>query len=103
MSPPGGTRPTSNTARPADRGTNSQGLDPALVRRAVDALVLLSASSGTPMRRKQARAVVLGYVTNSRCGLDGWEKWLYNWLGLLDPTGETAVRNVMQASGSRGR
>lgn len=87
-----------NPARPADKGTNSHGIDPALIRRTVDGLVSLSAASGKPMRRKQARAVVVAYASDHGPELDGWSSWLRNWHGIADPTGETAVRNV-----SRGR
>lgn len=86
----------SNTARPAEKGTSTRRLDPALERRTVDGLVTLSAAAGKPMRRKQARAVVLAYASDHGPELDGWAHWLRNWHGISDPTGETAVRNVMR-------
>ena len=85
-----------NTARPADKGTNTAGLDPALVRRTTDGLVSLSAATDTPLRRKAARAIVLAYASDHGPELDGWSTWLRNWHGIADPTGETAVRNVVR-------
>lgn len=87
---------SSTTARPADKGTDSQRVDPALIRRTVDGLVSLSAASGIPLRRKQARAAVLAYASDHGPELDGWSTWLRNWHGIADPTGESAVRSVMR-------
>lgn len=85
-----------NPVRPADKGTIPLGIDPALIRRTVDGLVSLSATSGTPMRRKQAREIVLAYSSEHGPELDGWSTWLRNWHGIADPTGEAAVRSVMR-------
>lgn len=85
---------TGNTARPAEKGTNTEGPDAALVRRTIDALVALSTADGKPMRRKAARQVVLGYTDRNGGSLDGWALWLRSWHGYADPTGETARRRA---------
>lgn len=81
--PPGVTRLTSTTARPADKGAE---------RRLVSALVALS---GNTLRRSDARAIV-----NQRLGLgetpDEVEAYLRTTFR-IDPTGVTAVRNVDRA------
>src|SRR4051812_49322450 len=102
MAPPdqaAGTWPApSTTARPAEKGASIEGLDPALVRRAVDALVTLSVITGRPMRRANARKVVLAYASDNGPELDGWSHWLRNWLGIADATGEAAVRSADQGA-----
>lgn len=91
--PPGSARLTSNTARHADKVAD-KGIDPALARRAVSALASVSG-----MRRTDARRLVVAYATDSLpVASDGWAHWLRNWFQIADPTGETAVRNVMRGA-----
>lgn len=89
---PAGQRPaTSTTARHAEKVAD-RGISPALARRAVSALANVSG-----MRREDARRIVVAYASDSpSIATDGWSSWLRNWLQIADPTGETAVRNVMR-------
>ena len=79
----------SNTARPADKGAKQEP-DATAVRMAVNGLTAVSG-----MRRKDARSVVLAYVSTGHAPvpLDGWAHWLRNCNGVSDPTGEAVVRN----------
>jgi hypothetical protein len=62
------------------------------MRRATEALAEVSG-----MQTKSARRLVVAYATGSLpVAGDGWSAWLKNWLQIADPTGETAVRNVMR-------
>lgn len=90
-----GQRPAaSNTARPAEKGTDTQKLDPALVRRTIDGIV-----SVTGCRRKEARERVAAWHAGGKplADLEAYLRATYR----LDPTGVTAVRNVASKRGGR--
>lgn len=91
MSPPGLTA-TSSPARPAIKRTNTVGLDPVRVRLLVDAGEWVCEQVSTPMRRGRIRQVVIGYLRAGRADLD-FHSWFISY---ADPTGETAVRNVLR-------
>lgn len=87
---PGIARHRSTAARPAEKGiTEKHQVDPVALRMAVNGWVAL-----TGQRRKQARAVVLAYVSEHGPDLDGWAHWLKNWHGISDPTGEAVARRL---------
>lgn len=84
--PPGSARHTGNTARLADQGTSTR-LDPAHVRRTVDAITKL-----TGCRRQEARERINAWTAGGRA-LDDLDAYLRATFR-IDPTGVTAVRNV---------
>lgn len=84
---PGSARTLSNTDRPADKGATHQQLDPAAVRRSIDALVEI-----TGCRRKEARERVRSWASGGTPS-DDLEAWLRADFQ-RDPVGVTAVRNV---------
>lgn len=95
---PVSSRPSLRPARPASKRTET-GIDPAVERRTVSALVELSASVGTPMRRTEARAIVRSRLAGGQtlAEIEAYLRATYR----LDPVGVTAVRNVMRG-GSDG-
>jgi hypothetical protein len=115
VTPPPRWPTTSNTVRPAEKGASSTSrIEPAVERRTVDGLVTLSIAAGKPMRRKQARAVVLAYASDHGPDLNGWSHWLRNEWGIADPTGESVASmarqhhtsldvDALRASGGGGR
>lgn len=82
-------------ARPANKKTKSNKVDPADLRRATTALCELSASSDQPMRRKVARQIVLGHLGAGRT-LEEVMRWARNDWGMSDPTGVGAVWLAMR-------
>lgn len=83
------------TARPADKGTEPQELDPALMRRTVGAVVTV-----TGCRRSEARERIAAWMAGGRPlgDLEAWLRTNYR----IDPTGVTAVRNVSRGVRSDG-
>lgn len=97
---PGSARRTQQ-ARPAEKGINHQGIDPALIRRTVSALCTLAKNAGRPMRRSVARQYVVAHAAG---GTDHASilKGARDALGLhVDETGATAARNVDRERGGR--
>ncbi len=88
----------STTARPAEKGTSGERLDPAVVSRSVDALVTLAAVDGRQLRRKEARAAVVGWTAGepTPSELDAYLRVMFK----VDPTGVTAARNVDRERGA---
>lgn len=86
-----------STARPADKGA-SQGIGPASERRTISALVALSASVGTPLRRSEARQIVHSRLSAGQtlAELEAYMRATFR----QDPVGVTAARNVDRANPS---
>lgn len=79
-------------ARPAIKRTNTQGLDPVRVRQLTDAGVWVCETRGVPMRRSRVRSLVIRFMREGRTDVD-FRTWF---IGYADPTGETAVRNILR-------
>ena len=94
MSPPPGLTPAFVPARPAIKRTNTQGLDPVRVRHLVDAGEWVCEQTNRPMRRRRIRELVVAYLREGRTDVD-FRTWF---VAYADPTGETAVRNVMRGA-----
>jgi hypothetical protein len=92
MSLPGGSAATRNPARPADKRTNTEGLDPVRVRHLVNAGEWVAEEWGYSLRRRRVRDLVIRFMREGRADLD-FRSWF---IAYADPTGETAVRNVMR-------
>lgn len=86
----------STTARPANKGANTEGPDPALMRRTVDAVVTV-----TGCRRKEARQRINAWRAGGEAmsDLDAYLRATFH----ADPTGVTVVREVMRGRTSLGR
>ena len=94
MSAPPGLEPTFIPARPAIKRINTQGLDPVRVRLLVDAGEWVCEQTNQPMRRRKIRDLVIRYMREGRADAD-FRTWF---IAYADPTGETAVRNVMRSA-----
>lgn len=70
------------------------GLDPVEVRQLVNAGQWLAERWSLRMRRSRIRELAIRFLRDGRTDIDFAEYFL----GYADPTGETAVRNVMAAS-----
>lgn len=81
-------------ARPADKGANTEAIDAAILRRAIDGVTAV-----TGCRRKAARERVRSWISGGMSRTD-LEAWLWQNFR-LDPTGVTAVRNVSRERGVR--
>jgi hypothetical protein len=92
MSAPPGMEPAADLARPAVKRTNTAGLDPVRVRMLTNACTQLAADHGQPIRRRDVRARVIRLMRGGYA--DVQTSFLRNDLGVVDPTGETAARNV---------
>ena len=79
-------------ARPANKWTNTEGLDPVRVRMTTDACVRLAVEHGSPMRRREVRQRVIRLLRGGY--LDVEHRFARNELGIVDPTGETAAREL---------
>lgn len=103
MRPPSGhtLAQDSTTARLADKGTTSAtAIDPAHRRRLIDAGCWVAEQRRTPMRRRRVRDLVDRFLADGRSDLvderrsvADFRAWFITY---SDPTGETAVRNVMR-------
>lgn len=94
MTAPPGVRPNLTPARPANKRTNTDGLDPVRVRHLVDAGQWLSDHWNLNMRRSRVRDLAVRYLRDGRSDID-FRTWF---IAYSDPTGETAVRNVMRGA-----
>jgi hypothetical protein len=90
---PAGQRPALSTTAPAGSQEiqGKEALCPAEQRRRTSALVARSAELGRPMRRNDARRVVLAYADAHDGRADGWNAWL---MRRFDPTRDAALANV---------
>lgn len=68
------------------------GPNPSLIREAVTALCDRAAAAGSPMRRKEARKLVMLHLL--RTGPADVLRGARNDLKVIDETGETATRNL---------
>lgn len=68
------------------------GPNPSLIREAVTALCDRAAAAGSPMRRKEARKLVMLHLL--RTGPAAVLRGARNDLEVIDETGETAARNL---------
>jgi hypothetical protein len=97
---PAGQRPaTPSTTAPAGSQEiqGKEALRPAEQRRRTLALVTRSAELGRPMRRADARRVVLAYADAYDGRADGWNAWLQH---RFNPTRDAALANIK--AGGRG-
>jgi hypothetical protein len=96
-SPPGSARVPSSTVHLTDKKVPEK-VNRALLSRATVALAEVSG-----MQTKSARRLVVAYASGALpVAADGWASWLRNWHQIADPTGETAVHNVMKLGGLDG-
>lgn len=100
MSPPSGNA-APKPARLADKKTSTKEVDPALLRITVTALCEIALAAGAPIRRKDARAYVLGRVARGKNPVEILRGARNEW-GIVDETGETAAMRVDRARGSVG-
>lgn len=92
MTSPPGVSPAPNPARPASKWTNTNGLDPVQVRQTVDAGQWLAGQWGLPIRRSRVRQLAIRFLREGRVDVD-FRTWFISY---ADPTGESAVHNVMK-------
>lgn len=95
-----GHAPTPSNTAPAGSREKAQlgtGMRPADERRRTSAMVARCAELGLPMRRNDARRVVLAYADRMDQTADGWNAWLQR---QFDPTQAAALANLDGGGGN---